>query len=173
MMDLERASAAQTEIAWAAGFLDGEGCIRVVNHDAKRRRTSSHLLHVHVVQVSREPLDALRALFGGGIYRSHRTNPGRNCRPAWTWSVYGQVAASAVKQMLPYLIVKRPQAELAVSIDWVVQYRGNQNRRAMPDSERRRRADVCAQIKLLNRTGLHAPVQLIQAEPEPQLRLIG
>ncbi len=65
------------DVAWAAGFIEGEGTF-VCSHGRGIR--------VKVVQVNREPLDKLQRLFGGKIYR--QKTYGRWQR-SFTWIVNG------------------------------------------------------------------------------------
>ena len=66
------------DIAWAAGFLEGEGSF------ASRGGT------VNAVQVNTEPLHRLQELFGGSIYfDDKRTQKNPNWQPVSAWSVSG------------------------------------------------------------------------------------
>lgn len=85
--------------AWAAGFLDGEGCFRVYG-----RKPS-----IRAGQVVREPLDVLATLFGGAVYEARKTCTGK---VIYVWHVAGGTAARRVIPLLmPYLIVKREDAQ--------------------------------------------------------------
>ena len=57
-----------TELAWAAGFFDGEGCILL--HTSKGGKTHGtnkwRYPHLHVRQVDRRPLDRFRKALGFG-----------------------------------------------------------------------------------------------------------
>ena len=50
-----------TEIAYIAGFFDGEGCIRI------KETFSSHYLIVHITNTNRAILEYIKSLFGGSI----------------------------------------------------------------------------------------------------------
>jgi hypothetical protein len=68
------------DLAWAAGFLEGEGSFGTTNG-------LSRTPHVTCPQVQREPLERLQQIFGlGHIYRRE----GR----IWTWQQSGQHAAA-------------------------------------------------------------------------------
>jgi hypothetical protein len=64
------------DIAWAAGFLEGEGSFE--------RTGSSH--RVRAGQVQREPLERLQAMFGGAIKPQVRR---RSHQQAFMWNVGG------------------------------------------------------------------------------------
>ena len=62
------------DLAWAAGFLEGEGSFTIQSN-------GKH--YVQAPQVQREPLDRLRAMFGGSIcFTSSRIFRWRLCGPA-------------------------------------------------------------------------------------------
>ena len=52
------------DLAWAAGFLEGEGCFGYYFHRPGARNGS---LHLNASQKEREPLDRLREIFGVGF----------------------------------------------------------------------------------------------------------
>jgi hypothetical protein len=93
--------------AYLAGFFDGEGSISII-----RRKPHGHVLHVDVGQIDRRPLELLRSRFGGSIQLQRRHSFGR--RDLWYWKTGSQNAVPFLEAMLPYLIVKREQAELAL-----------------------------------------------------------
>jgi len=103
-----------TDIAWAAGFFDGEGCIQILNNKGKNK-TNSYYVTLDVSQAySKEPLLLLQRLFGGSLEvlsaRKHCPNA------VWHWRLYAKDAIrEMLVEMLPYLTVKRRQATTAIS----------------------------------------------------------
>lgn len=91
-------------VAWAAGFLDGEGYFRV----------RGNWVEISVSQVNPMPLIRLAQVFGCGRvhpvkkYRTHVRQP-------WVWSIYGDNARRAAELTLPHLIVKKVEAEAIVA----------------------------------------------------------
>lgn len=98
----------EIRLAWAAGFVDGEGCITTNLTDGGARGKSSHLI-LDVAQVIRTPLDELVDLFGGRV-RVGKTKTGI----AHMWRLYGAKASAALEQLEPYLIQKHRQAVLGI-----------------------------------------------------------
>lgn len=100
------------QLAWMAGFVDGEGCIhisRCVNRRGGNEWTSYQLI-LHVSQSTRPALARFAEAFGG--------TPGieyRKGKPYWYWRVSGSVASETLKQLLPYLLVKKAEAENAIA----------------------------------------------------------
>lgn len=93
----------ETELAWSAGFFDGEGCILA------NRSGASFSLRAKVSQVVPEPLEQLRRWFGGNIW--YEKAYGRS-----VWTVSGYKARLFLRAILPYLVVKRDRATLALSV---------------------------------------------------------
>jgi hypothetical protein len=98
----------EIEVAWAAGFFDGEGCV-----SAKRAGRRYNLM-IAVTQIDLRPLLKMRRLFGGFIC----AHPAR--KEGWAkwyqWVASACQAAQALKAMLPYLMVKREVAELGLAL---------------------------------------------------------
>ena len=102
----------ETDLAWAAGFVDGEGCIStpVRRRDRNRRDYS---LSLYVGQVDPRPLQRLQGYFGGTVVS--RASWGRG-RPIFMWRVSGTTAEAALRTLLPHLMVKAEQARLALEL---------------------------------------------------------
>ncbi len=98
-----------TDIAWAAGFIDGEGCIQL---SRAGRGMRAHVLRINVPQVHRAPLDRLAAMFGGGVHPKQTTNPRH--RQQHVWEITSYRAAAALRRLRPYLLLKGREADLAV-----------------------------------------------------------
>lgn len=101
-----------TEAAYLAGIIDGEGTILVYP------RPPSSRLSVRVVVVNTdEPLmDWLETLGGNRNWKTTRpTNYSDHPKPCWSWVVNGMNAVAILKQVLPYMIIKKAKAEYAIS----------------------------------------------------------
>lgn len=97
--------------AWAAGFIDGDGSIHLNGRRQHGYRT--RVLTVDAVQVgSKVPpsLQRLQDLYGGSI-RIDEDKPGR---PIWRWRVIGKHAEACLRVIVPFLVEKRVQGELAL-----------------------------------------------------------
>lgn len=94
-------------VAWAAGFLDGEGCFTISRTSNPRQLTP----RVTAAQIVRTPLDRLVDLFNGSV--STRPPPKGNRRQEWRWELCGATAMThALPLLIPHLIVKHDQAVL-------------------------------------------------------------
>ena len=108
------------ELAYVAGLFDGEGCIRVdeFHIDAGEHRPKAYFRQQLKVSVGMAHYPTIRALydqFGGFISKdtsANRRNPNHAIRYSWgSWSEY---ASTFLKQIEPFLIGKKEQAQLAI-----------------------------------------------------------
>lgn len=106
-----------TDIAWAAGIVDGEGCIRTTRH---RHRALS--VELTVTNTDPRMLFKLRELFGGNICQQRKAS--EKGRATWCWRVHCENAICILETLLPFLIVKRDQASLAISFRQLRRQRG-------------------------------------------------
>lgn len=86
------------DLAWAAGFLEGEGSF------SAGKRTSTYVV---ASQVNREPLDKLRALFGGSMLFRHHRRRNPSWSPFYRWQVGGARAIGVILTLWPMLSQKR------------------------------------------------------------------
>lgn len=91
------------EVAWAAGFYEGEGCI---HFDGKN-------LNMTLSQCNREPLDRYYEIMGcGKIYGPYTK---RRVQPIYTWKVSGRSAVEAIGRLSEWLSKRRTeQAQTAI-----------------------------------------------------------
>lgn len=108
-----------TDIAYAAGSIDADGCITI-------KRTSQRLRNkgdcksvcfsprITLGQVTPQVPEFLRSSFGGCIYL---TKPGTsNSRPMYKWMISDKSAAAAAEIILPFLKIKSRQAECVIRL---------------------------------------------------------
>lgn len=91
--------------------MDGEGCI-VIGKDRGRgeRCTPSYRATLILTQCSSNPIVPLQKLWGVGHVRCCRNN-GIGLRDKWVWNIYTNEAVTVLKEILPYMRVKKLQAE--------------------------------------------------------------
>ena len=110
-----------SDLAYLAGFVDGEGSIQVGRGQWQHSRRG-YTLHLDVKQVDPTPLRMLAEWFGGQVRRVEPSQPNRLVH--FRWGVVGRQAAAALEALLPFLVVKRGQAELAVACQRSIVHRG-------------------------------------------------
>ena len=97
------------KIAWAAGFIDGEGNIYINRQFLKTGRIS-HILRIRVGNTNFDALEELKSLFGGTIHKKHPPN----YRVLGVWQCVSDAAEKVLRLIEPYLIVKRQEAMAAL-----------------------------------------------------------
>lgn len=102
------------ELAYCAGVIDSDGSIGVKRNTYAMRRIKdcaqpTFSERVCVKQVERGAVDLLKSLFGGYLGVTKAT--ASQGRPLWTWQVTDKRAAECLRAVLPYLRIKRNQAE--------------------------------------------------------------
>ena len=95
------------EIAWLAGLFDGEGNI------AWPRKGNVHSARVSICNTNFELLDKIVEVTGTGSQVGLSRGNDKHA-PAKNWTVYGDRAKHLLKLMLPWLIVKRTNAEIVL-----------------------------------------------------------
>ena len=97
--------------AYLAGLIDGEGSIYIAAN--RRNRTVHHFLEMSIANTARSVIDWLIKELGGTEKLAGKaTRPG--CPDQWSWVVRGYNAEPYLKAVLPYLVIKRRQADLAL-----------------------------------------------------------
>lgn len=104
------------ELAYFAGFFDGEGSVSILEHTKSEQSGRPGYKYMRLlVQVSNTNLEVLeyfRLRFGGNIY-NHKTNGNR--KQCYSWQLHSRMAANALMLMQPYLVVKAEQAGLGLA----------------------------------------------------------
>lgn len=110
------------DVAWAAGFMDGEGTFTLLEHGTSATHPSQRAVHVGATQTTREPLEKLASIFGGKVGPLGITSAGNQ---AWQWRI-GEARAveAAITQLLPYLVVKQRDAEIVLEFASTIRRRG-------------------------------------------------
>lgn len=99
------------DVAWSAGFFDGEGYISI--QERNHIRYLGYYLRIGVNHVAPEPLYELQRLYGGTVVLDKRPPVG-NRKPRYRWCTSTQNAADILKQMLPYMKNKNKVTALAL-----------------------------------------------------------
>lgn len=105
----------ETDLAWCAGFLDGEGSFLLA--------TDRNRPMIQAQQIVSEPIERLKDVLGGSTFeRTNRTVKGH---PIYQWNLQGGVTMRRVIPMLlPYLTVKRQAASLLLEFAHTMPSRG-------------------------------------------------
>ena len=103
------------DLAWAAGFLEGEGWF------GRNTRYKTGSETVSAPQKQREPLDRLMAIFGGTL-RSGSTNKSYPENIYWNWRCHGVRARGVMMTMYQFMSPRRKE-QIRTALKGVVQCR--------------------------------------------------
>lgn len=110
-----------SDIDWArmAAFIDGEGHIRIglTVHRTPKLSGRTHYECIDIIVTNCDPrlIQWLHQNFGGRAYpKKQKLNP--RWRPSFCWTLSAVQAAAVLKGCLPYFVIKREQAELALAM---------------------------------------------------------
>jgi hypothetical protein len=130
----------QLSNAWAAGFIDGEGCITI-----RHARGRYYQVLVTVGQsgpTGKAGLDRLSCLFGGSVRQAPARKLGQYL-DAWTWGIVSLQADACLRRIRPFLVVKAAEADIALQFRQYVLNPGSRvtvaNRAAQAELFRRMR----------------------------------
>jgi hypothetical protein len=100
---VERVHATDSDLAYMAGIVDGEGTVYY------REKTGS--LRVSVTNTHRPLLDWIAERWGGSVNDElNYTGDGCTRKPKWRWTLSGGPAVVLLRELLPRLIVKAERA---------------------------------------------------------------
>lgn len=143
------------KLAYIAGIVDGEGSIMIMRMASKafmeqRAKRGSALPHYHpCVRIGmqiRAPLDLIVKTFGFGKVYQEKPKPGQ--RPMFRFMIRSRDdVMNFLKPILPYLLVKKEQATLAIQFmkDWT----SHSGSRLSPEVQQKRES-AWAQMRKLN-----------------------
>lgn len=120
----------KTDLAYIAGLMDGEGCIGIYKNRKHSGKGYTYQLYVSLGQANEWICQYLKFAFGDSITYYNKT---RGRQPYWQWSTTTRKALNLLQQVLPYLKLKRPQAELAIKFQLAKKHRSEYERKS--DSE--------------------------------------
>jgi len=104
-----------TDWAYAAGFVDGEGCIAIVRSFVPARDKYSYGVAVVVANRERSVLDWMCQLWSGSVVPV--SNPQGLARQSWTWRCRrGHGAKGFLQGVRPWLKLKTRQCDNALAM---------------------------------------------------------
>ncbi len=144
-----------TDWAYIAGIIDGEGCIGIRKNVPELGRFKAV---VTVANSNKLLIDYLYSLFGGSCneYQDKRKyKSGRYRKPVWFWRIGDKQAELFLRQVYPYLLIKKPNADLIFKLrETFGTYRGSHN--GVPSNIIELRQQYSDEMQELNRKGIAA-----------------
>lgn len=108
----------ESDLAWAAGFIDGEGCIHIAKQRYRSKRADTYRLGVHVTQNDRSVLESLCDSVGirAPIYEVKLASNHR--KQCYTLNFSGKSALRLLTLLKSYFRRKHREAQAALDF-WV------------------------------------------------------
>ena len=101
-------------LAYFAGLIDGDGCIRIKKSVGKQMVNKAYRAVLQVKMINEDVIKFLATTLGG-TYRPTRPSS-INGRQLYYWSVGDAKAESILKDIMPYLGIKKEQAETVIKL---------------------------------------------------------
>ncbi|TMG31525.1 MAG: hypothetical protein E6H93_06360 [Chloroflexi bacterium] len=129
------------EVAYTAGFFDGEGCVNIARY--LKRGRPYHILAIIFTNTNFQVLEWLHQRWGGNLIRQVvRGNPRH--RPCGYLRLSPGPARPLLIAMLPYLIIKKSEAEIA--LQFIEAKSDNRTGRKGDPAALARRADLATSL---------------------------
>lgn len=134
------------QLAYLAGLLDGEGCITAVARKSVGRG-NSYRTDVTIANTCKKVTDWLLKNFGGAVYT--RTFKETRYKTAYNWYMDPKEILSLLPKVIPFLVVKKSQAELMLEFRNLIQEHNLQLSKKVVDKRRR----IANRFRKLNKKG--------------------
>lgn len=107
-----------TEIAYLAGIIDGEGSLTIGNYSANKKTGVLHYQTVlNINNTDKDLIDWIFATFGGNIcHYSAKQTPKNSRKEVWRYIATGDRLTHICELILPYVICKRKQVEIMLKM---------------------------------------------------------
>jgi hypothetical protein len=128
---------------YVAGLFDGEGCVFV------HCKSKKLLIQVSIGNTYPRIALLLRKKYGGTVQQRQWIFTG--WRTVFIWYLEGKKVIPFLETILPYLVIKRRQARLALSLALTLRSGGSGPYHALSESMWEERERIAAEVSRLNR----------------------
>lgn len=146
----------ELDLAWAAGFMEGEGSIRI-SKPAERNWGS---LTVSATNTERAPIEKLQAMQAGCLKRASVASA--HHRQGWVWTIAARRAALFLRSIRPYVVGERTRAK----IDFALSFQEQKRISARSEEYRQAQWEWYWWMAHLNQHGPDAPFYVDQEAPD-------
>lgn len=108
-----------TDAAYIAGILDGEGCISITFREPRevsREKNSQVMIQVRVAMTDYETIKWLAEVTGSADKVFYYASKVTHHKDRWTWAPTLAQAYEIISQCLPYMKTKKRQAEIFLEL---------------------------------------------------------
>ncbi len=137
-----------TDLAYAAGIIDGEGCIYARVHMISEKRGVQTLLQLQLMMCSETVVAWFANKFGGDVFIDQPRS--LNNRSRFAWQIRGRIVGIVLESLLPYLKEKKERATLAIELSKLLGQSRPGKGRKVPQEEMSHRIQLAASIKAFN-----------------------
>lgn len=138
----------KTDLAYMAGLLDGEGHIGIT---LRKNLRSGHQLRIEITNTNEAFIKWILPRFDGhGAHRKDRWGDG-NRKDSYVWYADNRKAIRLLKLLMPYLVLKKEQAQIA--IDFQSSIKPNARNNSITDEIFANRESLRLRIRVLNKRG--------------------
>jgi hypothetical protein len=143
-----------SQVDWGrlAAYIDGEGCVAIpmTSHkDPKHQgRPKNEYVKVHVANTNVRLVLWLQDTFGGAV--QIQTRQSARWKTAYVWTVSCLYASEILRGCLPYLLLKKEQAELCLILQSTMKKWGV---KGVPTEVIAQRLEIRAKMHDLNKKG--------------------
>jgi len=109
-------------LIYIAGIIDGEGYIGIKKHLSTLRSGGKgrginpcYYERISVAGTNKDMIELLVKTFKVGKIYLHKPSK-LSKRGYWSWDVTNRLAVSVIKQVFPYLLIKKPEAEVVMML---------------------------------------------------------
>lgn len=145
----------QAVAAYVAGYIDGEGTIRVQKARGRKRadgKCSQYNPQVTITSVDEAPLLFIQKHYGGWIRQYQPPSKGDNAREAHQWVLQGRDSVlQLMNDMGPYVLVKARHIELM--LEFILEGEDTHPPYPVSDAEIERRERIFNEFKVINARG--------------------
>ena len=141
----------ETQLAYLAGMIDGEGsiCITKARNKKAGRLGYGYRPVVHVASTNSVVLNTLQRWTGLGKARLF-DDARENRKARWQWMIWSNQAAQIVNAVLPFLIIKKSQANLFLKFIKLKKGMGKTGRTGLTDNQWSEQDTIYQRMKELN-----------------------
>lgn len=140
----------KTDLAYAAGVIDSDGCIYVDRFKDKRKKHGLYVyaLRIKVCQSDNQAVVWLSDTFGGSWreYPYDKYKYSNNKKPLFIWQINNMKAVELLKILIPYMKIKTKQAKLGIGYKDAILRKGQK----MTDKLREKKEELAIKMRNLN-----------------------
>lgn len=145
-----------TQAAYMAGIMDGEGTFYIGNYSGNRKNGDKHFQTlIAVASTDKSLIDWLFEIFGGGIRKYTPKQMSKNARKeVYRWCATSNRMLHICQIILPYLVIKKRQSEIMIEIRSTFNeeqnIKGRQHTQNLPKGTLEKRQQLMNELQFLH-----------------------